>query len=341
MANHIVAVLNHWFMQKDELDWVLATVIDTQGSSYRKPGAMMVINSLGLYFGLVSGGCLESDIMRQARKCWMDGKQRTIVYDMLDEDDFAWKLGIGCGGRVDILLQPISHQNNYLQLDEMLNRLRNNQSVYYRQSLQNDTAENDCRKQFPDGIKRNSLVQKGEEHYFVSAHQPVTRLAVFGGGVDAQPLVKIADAMGWYVTLFDSRLGYAKPAFFPESCEIRREDYSELTAEDLAHCYAAILMNHNVDLDAKALSACHAADLSYIGLLGPNHRTERVLMACGLTVDDFDTTVSNPVGLALGGELPESIALSIIAEIHAHLHGVTPRALSTFENLRTCLQITA
>ena len=91
MANHLHHLLEHWYEKRDELDWVLATIIGTEGSSYRKSGAMMMINSLGQYHGLLSGGCLESDIMRQARRCWDNQKSRMIQYDMREEEDLAWQ----------------------------------------------------------------------------------------------------------------------------------------------------------------------------------------------------------------------------------------------------------
>jgi xanthine dehydrogenase accessory factor len=341
MANHIVSVLSQWHPQKDELDWVLATVVATQGSSYRKPGAMMLINSLGQYYGLVSGGCLESDIMRQARKCWMDGQQRQIVYDMQDEDDFAWKLGIGCGGRVDILLQPINEENDYLYLDELLSRLDRAETVFYAHRLDTHQADNKCLSQAPDEFRANQIYNNGQQQ-FIAKHTPLIRLAVFGGGVDAQPLVKLADVLGWHITLFDERLGYAKASYFPENCQIIRERYCDLQpGEALQNCHAAVIMNHNVNMDAEALNVTRQADLSYIGILGPGHRTERVLQTAGLTPEDFYGHVANPVGLALGGELPESIALAVIAEVHAHLHNTEPRSLSTFQQLASCLQITA
>jgi xanthine dehydrogenase accessory factor len=112
-------LLNNWYEQRDELEWVIATIIGTEGSSYRKPGAMMMINSLGQYHGLISGGCLESDIMRQSRQCWMSGKNIIIQYDMREEEDITWQLGIGCGGLVRILLQPVSADNAYLKLIEL------------------------------------------------------------------------------------------------------------------------------------------------------------------------------------------------------------------------------
>ena len=126
MANHFQQILKIWFPERDNHNWVLASIVGTEGSSYRKIGAQMLINDLGQYFGLLSGGCLESDIMVQARRCWDSNHNRIIQYDMREEEDLAWKLGIGCGGLVRILLQPVHALNGYLSLDTVLAMLTKN-----------------------------------------------------------------------------------------------------------------------------------------------------------------------------------------------------------------------
>ena len=142
MANQLNQLLTHWHQHKDDLQWVLATIIATEGSAYRKAGAMMLINSLGQYRGLLSGGCLEADIMRQARRCWDDQCNRTIRYDMREEEDLAWQLGLGCGGMVQILLQPVNADNHYLQLDKLLLSLQQHQHCGYLQYLEQPTPKN-------------------------------------------------------------------------------------------------------------------------------------------------------------------------------------------------------
>ncbi len=95
MSNRLQALLTHWLPEKDSCQWVLASIIETQRSSYRKASAMMLINNLGKSYGLLSGGCLEADLMRQAQKCWQTGSNITVCYDMQDDTDIAWQLGIG------------------------------------------------------------------------------------------------------------------------------------------------------------------------------------------------------------------------------------------------------
>ena len=333
-TNHLSSLLDEWEPQKDQLDWVLATIIETDGSSYRKPGAIMFINSLGQYFGLLSGGCLEADIMRQARKCWDDGDSRIIQYDMRDEDDIAWQLGIGCGGMVRILLQPITAQNDYLSLLTLGRQLQENQTSFYVQLISNSKTDNQCLSEPPSGFDglTSGVFHRGERHYFVSVQQPVIRLAIFGGGIDAIPLATMAKQLGWHVTVFDERLGYAKVNFFSEVDVIIRHKFSELDAEQLNQYSAIVIMNHNVSMDAKALRISQSSHARYIGMLGPFHRTERVFNEAGIEQNQLKLPLYNPVGLDLGGELPESIALSMLSEIHATLLGASGKSLSYISN---------
>lgn len=330
-TNHLSSLLDTWFYQKDELDWVIGTVIETDGSSYRKPGAMMFINSLGQYFGLLSGGCLEADIMRQARKCLDTGRNQIIQYDMRDEDDLAWKLGIGCGGLVRILLQPLSAQNNHLGLPELRDRLKNNQTCYYVQQVNESEPANRCQSTNDEGWTLNRLNKNEVTTVFVSEQKPVLRLGVFGGGIDARPLVSMAKTLGWHVTLYDERLGYAKPSFFPDVDAIVRDKYDELAEHSsLKQLSAIVLMNHNIVLDAKSLQLAQQSSATYVGMLGPGHRTERVYNELEVPKSEIVKPLHNPVGLALGGELPESIALSMLAEIHACLYQSDARSFSNW-----------
>lgn len=330
-TNHISSLLDFWEPQKDQLHWVLATIIETDGSSYRKPGAIMFINSLGQYYGLLSGGCLEADIMRQARKCWDSGKSQIIQYDMRDEDDIAWKLGIGCGGMVRILLQPVNAQNDYLALPSLRTRLHSNQTSYYLQLISDTDTANQCLMAPPEQYSAidNRLINIEGQSYFLSVQYPVVRLAIFGGGIDAIPLAKMAKQLGWYVTVFDERLGYAKQSFFADVDIINREKFKNLQEHCLQEQFSAIvIMNHNVVLDAQALLLSQTTNARYIGMLGPGHRTERVFDEAKITERDLTQPLFNPIGVDIGGELPESIALSILSEIHATLCGASGRSLS-------------
>jgi xanthine dehydrogenase accessory factor len=321
MANRISQLLGHWSQNRDKHLWVLATIIETDGSSYRKAGAMMLINDMGQYFGLLSGGCLESDIMRQARRCWDNQQNRIIEYDMREEEDLAWQLGIGCGGMVRILLQPVHANNFYLQLDALNSCLEQRQKAEYHQQIDEGLPFNKVLPIEDKSQSFNSSAQvTGSANVFVQLLSPAPLLAVFGAGVDAKPLVSIAAELGWQVLLIDPRVGYAKAEFFAKANQIVRQSLDELYAAPwLSQIDAALILTHNIKLDAAALKLVQSSSAKYVGLLGPTHRTDRVLDIAKLTRNNLTKPLANPVGLRLGGELPESIALSMLAEVHAVL----------------------
>jgi xanthine dehydrogenase accessory factor len=321
MANRITQLLTYWSEDRDKHLWVLATIIQTDGSSYRKAGAMMLINDMGQYFGLLSGGCLESDIMRQARRCWDNLQNRIIEYDMREEEDLAWQLGIGCGGMVKILLQPVHADNNYLRLDEMSRYLELRKKVEYQQQIDEGMPNN---KVLPVSDVLHNPSAKIQSNagvdIFVQQLSPAPLLVVFGAGVDAKPVVSIAAELGWQVLLVDPRVGYAKVEFFTKASVIIRQSLDELCdATWLSQIDVALILTHNIKLDAAALALVQSSSAKYVGLLGPIHRTDRVLDIAKLSRDNLTKPLANPVGFRLGGELPESIALSMISEAHAVL----------------------
>ncbi|MCC2615617.1 XdhC family protein [Aestuariibacter halophilus] len=320
MSNHLFDALIQWDQQRDTLQWVLATVIETEGSSYRKAGAMMLLNDMGKHHGLLSGGCLEADIIRQSRQCWDTDTSRIIEYDMRDEDDPAWQLGIGCGGRVRILLQPVNAATDYLQLGQVISALHQRQTVQYAVSCDVDDGHNRIVTDANPGDVRMQLFTL----------TPPTGLLIMGAGIDALPLVNLAADLGWHVSVADPRTSHARPAVFHRARHHLREPYAGLDHALLKGMDAVVVMHHHIQLDADALvwlADAGATDVRYTGLLGPRHRTERVLQRAGLNESSFDV-FANPMGLSLGGELPEHIALSTLAEIQAVLHGRTARSIS-------------
>ena len=247
MANRLNQLLKQWQGSKNSQKWVLATIIETDGSSYRKAGAMMMINDLGQYFGLLSGGCLESDIMLQARRCWDSRRNRIVEYDMREEEDLAWKLGIGCGGMVRILLQPVDEANQYLQLDSLYALLENNQTAEYCQVINEQAPLNTLKKLTSKQVNPEQLTpeqatssqlaseeadidgdNETQQVVFKQYLKPAPHLAVFGGGVDARPVVSIATQLGWQVTLVDPRTSYARNGHFDNSVNVVRDAIESL-----------------------------------------------------------------------------------------------------------------
>ena len=318
MNNHIQHLLSIWSSQRDQCQWVLGTVYQTRGSAYRKAGSHMLFNDAGQYYGLLSGGCLERDLHKKAMSVLYKGAAITVHYDSTESDSEAYKLGLGCGGIVDILLQPILPENNYLNLSTLLYELENNRSVVYRQYIPKDD----------DGIILSDLgkasntdtvcVEKNNGIWLHSSISPLPNILIFGGGADARPLVSMASQMGWLVYLVDSRPANARYEHFPSATRI---EYCK--PNDVKSCSwyqsinAVIIMMHNTELDALALQTlCKLTpeSLNYCALLGPIHRKREVLEMALLGESELPFILSSPAGLDIGSELPEEIALSILAE---------------------------
>ncbi|OMH26623.1 XdhC family protein [Motiliproteus sp. MSK22-1] len=339
MANQLSHLLTQWHKNRDDAEWVLGTVYKTEGPCYRKPGAMMLFNSLGQQFGMLSGGCLESDIQKHARQVMNNGEAKTLCYDGSDEDDLSFQLGIGCGGTVYILLQPINKDNQYLRLDLLRQALTKREGGYFYQRIADGAGAVESRfietNRFSGSGNRSKgrgpvkLIDEGDQQWLVTPIMPEPHLLVVGGGLDARPLVAVAHELGWKVSLWDPRPANARREFFMTADRILNGELDQLLGDE-ADCRidAAVLMSHNVSLDAAALRALQDVPLSYLAMLGPKSRCVRVIEEAGLTNTQLNTPIAGPAGLELGAELPESIALSVLAECHARLECCSARSLS-------------
>ncbi|MBQ4857634.1 XdhC family protein [Pseudoalteromonas carrageenovora] len=337
MVTDLKSILNTWHVQKDTQEWVLATLYKIEGSSYRKLGAMMLISSLGQRLGMLSGGCLEADIQRHAKQVMSTLTSKTISYDATDEDDLTFQLGIGCGGIVHILLQPVHKNNEYLQLDHVFTALSDNKPGQYSQQVtpvlpQGSGAFTQNDEQHDLSMNRKAkLVEINNATWLQTSIYPPPHLLIVGGGADAVPVYALAKQLGWSVSVWDTRAANAKREYFKNADAILRSPPSELKAYCEKHKVdAAILMAHSVELDASVLKQIANLPFKYIGLLGPAHRREQVLQHANTSIKSIYAPVFGPVGLNLGGDSPESIALSLISEIHAVLSNKNAQSLSNW-----------
>ncbi len=330
MGNQLVSLLQQWITQRDEYQWVLGTIYATEGPCYRKTGAMMLFNDIGQQLGMLSGGCLESDIQQHARRVMQTGHATTIRYDANDEDDIAFQLGIGCGGTVHILLQPIHASQQYLQLDTLYEHLIKREPVLYQQCIQpGPMLLPNVLLPYNPTINKPKCISEDNKTWLITPLCPPPHLMVIGGGIDAQPVIALAHQLGWQTTLWDSRPANARREFFMHTHWILRDSMETVTEHAIRYSVdAAILMTHNIAMDAAALKALQIDSIRYMALLGPKHRKEQVITASQLTESALKIPIAGPAGLSLGGELPESIALSIMAECHAVLYSASAQSLS-------------
>ncbi|CAM3499741.1 XdhC family protein [Thalassospira profundimaris] len=317
MTNQLSAMLGTWQENRDSTEWVLGTVYRTEGSAYRKAGAMMLINGHGQQFGLLSGGCLEADITRNARRAMVTGKPVMLTYDGTDEDDLSFKLGVGCGGTVYIMLQPLGSAND-LGLGDLYEALQKRQSGVYFQKI--DAVEGYFETGALYGQRPAHIENREDGNWLVTPIQPEPHVLVVGGGLDARPVIGIAHQMGWQTTLVDPRPANARAEHFPIAGTILRKIDGDLATYVTDHKVdAVILMAHSVSIDAAALAVLCDAPIKHLSALGPRHRFRDVLNEAGISRNDLAFDISSPAGLDIGGQLPESIALSMLSGIHAAL----------------------
>lgn len=325
----------------------LATVVHVEGSAYRKAGARMLIVEDGTLHGAISGGCLEGDALRKALHVMATGQPRLVRYDSTDEEEahVGWQLG--CRGIIHVLIEPVfpveifekllaRRQNAVLATLFSLENARAEQPGTQFLFLENDRAAatdspilSAARQVF---LEKKSVVRElSFEGKFCSAllefAAPPPRLVIFGAGNDVVPLVQMAEILGWETVVADGRPQLARAERFPTaSCVLaaRPDEISRFLPADARTFF--LLMTHNYQYDLAALRVLLPADLRYIGLLGARSKFGRMLdelRAEGLDFqEDTLPQVFAPVGLNIGTDAPETIALGIVAEIQALLSGI-------------------
>lgn len=296
-------VLSAWRNHNSQSAWAMAIIVDCQGHSYRKRGAFTLVNQEGEQLGVLSGGCLEADIRLMARKCLSLQKVLTKEYDGRDETDAAYQMG--CGGIVWIKFIPLNNANNYLNLIEVLNCLAQREVVRFGLNYDNHST-NVC-----------SYVNSDHKTQLTIEIAPKIHLLICGGGKDATPVCQFAKQLGWQVSVWDPRAAYANKNDLVSADSILKAPHSVLSSYVAQQkVNFAVLMSHNIVLDAQALSALASSDIKHIALLGPKKRFKDVVAACGVNISTIKPNLSGPAGLDIGGDLPTSIALSIVAKFH-------------------------
>ena len=347
--NELHAILDTWRKAQDEnQEAVLATVVHVSGSAYRRPGARMLMLPDGTRVGSISGGCLEGDVSQKAWWLTEDGKATLRVYDTMSEEDIVWEFGLGCNGIIQVLLERLGSGSARSAL-EFVDRCRSERAdavvctVIRASGASGFACVGDrlfvtggkvhggtlastpieaaliphCERTFLE--RRSRLAHLENYEVFVEwIGQPVP-LVIFGAGHDAIPLVNIARQIGWHVTVADGRPAYAKASRFPEAdLVVHMHPDDPLARLAIGPQTVVVLMTHNYPQDGELLRRILPLAPRYLGILGPKARTTRLFAEIGAPPD---STSSAPVGLDIGADTPETIALSIAAEIQAVLSG--------------------
>ena len=309
---------------------VAAFVIATEGSTYRKPGALMLLSSSGARCGLLSGGCLEGDLHEHAQRL-LAGDDRIVErrYDGRGSDDPVWGLGLGCEGAMRILLWRLDTGSSLTLLRGWLSAAIRRELALLEIDLSNGDGAlsmgsalgGDADSSSPSGVLPPGRATLRDGSFAVAATR-VPALLLCGAGPDAEPVVRMASQVGWQVTVVDHRPAYVEAARFQDAIRVATVDAADPGAVVALDGFdAAVVMSHNLVADGRYLAALAVSDIPYVGLLGPAARRERLYAELGPLAERLRPRLRAPVGLDLGGASPEAIALSIVAELQASLHG--------------------
>ena len=325
----------------------LATVVRISGSAYRRPGARLLVSEEGAAWGGVSGGCLEVDVRERALEAMRSGTACLRHYDTGAEADSVWGLGLGCEGAVDVLVQPVEGAFR----DEVVARARElmaarlpfalataisgprmgRAALWSRGGLAWSCGDPEVdavlEQTAPELVERGSgmVLEQGPSEVFVEVLIPPPHLLVFGAGDDALPLVRLATAVGFDATVIDHRPGMLTADRFPAPAQLAlRRPEEGLQGMEPSRRHYAVVQTHSLAHDRRWVQALLRSPVPYLGLLGPRTRREELLQQLGENSAD---RLYAPVGIDVGADGPEQVAVSIVAELLAVQSGRSPRHL--------------
>ena len=349
--------MKQWLETREVLDFLarvraegkraaLATVVRVRGSAYRHEGAKLVVAEDGGTAGNVSGGCLEQDVREVALQAIRTGEPQLRSYCSSADEIAAWDLGVGCEGQVDVYVELADARPRERALLEGREPFAVAATVGMRDAgcgmrlivtsarAEGDLGAKDLNTRV--AAKARELLETGESEIheisgrsvFFDVLIPPPQLVVLGAGDDARPLVRFAAEVGFRVVVVDRRPGYLTADRFPAAAALVRSAGHEL-GEALAldgECYA-VVMNHNFADDQAYVRALLRTPVAYVVVLGPRQRTERILRNLAAEGPLDEARVYGPVGLDIGTDGAEQVALAVIAEILAARSGRRARSL--------------
>lgn len=321
----------------------LASIIKVEGSAYRRPGARMLLTPEGRSWGMLSGGCLEHDVMEHARSALQSGESHVVRYDSTSTDDILFGTGLGCNGVIDVLIEPVSQKFRVALTSAVENCFATRQpgamatlmmeggnvTCFTEHAFQ--TAEEkwlgrdnlaSLLNSHPVEVHKAALLEETDiGQIFIQPLLPPIQLVIFGGWLDVIPLIRFAKETGFRVIVIDARQRLSSRKIFDEADSVLLcsplEAISQIQMDDRT---VVVSMNHHFERDQEALSALtQASGALYIGTLGPKRRQEKMIASAKsdgvIFTEEFMQTLHGPAGLDIGAKSPEEIALSIMAEI--------------------------
>ena len=342
--NNLYAVFSEWRQLQQPL--VLASVYETQGSTYSKAGAQMLINSAGDFQGMLSGGCLEGDLAERARQVVASGESQAVTYDLTQDDEDLWGLGVGCDGLMRIFLQQLKPAQDFQPLGAMLDACLGDSTqiaatiitsdvdglpsgsslIVHGDQLTWSDIESSLRAPIiaaATAARANDqsevatvALPEGECRVLCSLLRPYPNILVLGAGLDAEPVVRLCAELGWRVTVSDHRPGYLDKGDFSAANDVRLTIAEDLARSVKLDTYdAAIVMSHHLVTDETYLRQLAESNIAYVGLLGPVNRRKRLLDKLGDVAGALEDRLHGPAGIDINASGPAAIALSIVAEV--------------------------
>ncbi len=343
----------------------LATIVDVEGNAYRRPGAKMLLTPDGKGVGSITAGCLEDDLLRVGRAVREEGRPRIETYDLMEDEDDVWGLGVGCNGVIEVLLEPLVESYrpaveafadgrdiaSLTVLESDLARLKRGDRAYFRPGwggFEHETGEYpawltdamaDPATELARRGRADTLTTErpgGRVRIFVDGIAAPTDLYIFGSGHDVGPVTELAALNDLRVTVIGFRSGVDLDERFPSAARTVTTSPGSLRETlDLDDQSHAIVMSHNFVDDRLAIDELLGSPAPYVGLMGPRDRFEEMIAVFeseGRTFDDEERDrLYTPVGIDLGGGSPYQIAHSIVGEVLAVSNGRRPGHLKTRE----------
>jgi xanthine dehydrogenase accessory factor len=315
----------------------LATVVSVEGSSYRRPGARMLVRESGTSTGTISAGCLEGDVIEHAKRVIRTGEAKLVEYDNTStSDEMIWGLGLGCNGIVRVLVEPLAPDSLYI--DALRRSCAGSVTVatVYQSGLapigarlvlddkgnvHHEKLSDTMAAMIESEVRAPSHGGMTSLKIFIETLLPPVPLVVFGAGQDVLPVVELARGLGWQTEVVDPQARPASLSRFARADRVTLSRPQEVGMHvNITPRTLTLLMSHNYSHDLAFLEFLLASPARYIGVLGPRQRTERMLR--DLAHEDADLArLHYPAGLDIGANGPTEIALSILAEMRAVLDG--------------------
>lgn len=300
---------------------LLVTVVRTVGPSYRPLGSSAVVLDTGSMLGAISGGCLEADVIAVAEEIFAGGAPQLLSYDTGGDEDLLWGTGSGCGGRVDLLVAPVAEE----LLTEIAARLHQGQPTTIETVIA-PGADLGQRQLLPDANETAELWYSPDDRAFCQVVQPPATLIICGAGSDGQAVARLAAGAAFRVIVADHRPTWATPDRFPEAEALVVCAPGELPQQiALRPNHYALILTHQYQRDMETLQVLLEAGVHYIGLLGARQRSLKLVEELTQARPDLAAALQRslraPVGLDIGPDGPQEIALSIVSELVARRAG--------------------